>query len=305
MPQTYSPPATGVDSASRDPREAGEIVGGRHVLEPEQPDPGILDPPADIDRLLRPPALVDVAHQLDVGADRLADLDHALDLDRRRRLAGQRELRLHLAPALFLQGRGGLDDPVERQAAHQRARGIGRHPLARAAEQLPQRQVQRFGADDPTARCRAPTAPDDRCRRVRPSRRRRSSASACTASTSTGSSPTQQRAEFVDRMRARCGSARRRNRRRRSPRRPHRSRPAAVTIGRLPFGFSAAPASGSSAGNSTICVVVPVIFIASPSGSDCRGGSSRKTWQPSRYGKRGSACPNSRALRTRQKHCLE
>ena len=57
-----------------DPREPGIIVGRRHVLEPEQPDPGILDPAADIDRLLRPPALVDVAHQLDVGADRLADL---------------------------------------------------------------------------------------------------------------------------------------------------------------------------------------------------------------------------------------
>src|SRR5216683_1015672 len=37
-----------------------------------------------------------------------------------------------------------------------------------------------------------------------------------------------------------------------------------VTIGRLPFGFSAAPASGSSAGNSTISVRLPVIFMASP-----------------------------------------
>src|SRR5439155_20630366 len=37
-----------------------------------------------------------------------------------------------------------------------------------------------------------------------------------------------------------------------------------VTIGRLPFGFSAAPASGSSAGNSTRSVRVPVIFMASP-----------------------------------------
>src|SRR5512146_2220713 len=37
-----------------------------------------------------------------------------------------------------------------------------------------------------------------------------------------------------------------------------------VTIGRLPFGFSAAPASGSSAGSSTRWVRVPVIFMASP-----------------------------------------
>src|SRR5204863_7444067 len=35
-----------------------------------------------------------------------------------------------------------------------------------------------------------------------------------------------------------------------------------VTIGRLLLGFSAAPASGSSAGNSTRSVRVPVIFMA-------------------------------------------
>src|SRR3954453_7226715 len=35
-----------------------------------------------------------------------------------------------------------------------------------------------------------------------------------------------------------------------------------VTIGRFPFGFSAAPASGSSAGSSTSSVRVPVIFMA-------------------------------------------
>src|SRR5205823_1259113 len=39
-----------------------------------------------------------------------------------------------------------------------------------------------------------------------------------------------------------------------------------VTIGRLPFGFSAAPASGSSAGSSTRWVRVAVIFMASPQG---------------------------------------
>src|SRR5206468_12382537 len=76
-----------------DPRQPGELVGRRHVLEPEQADPGILDATADIDRLLWPPALVDVAHQLDVGTDRLADLDHALDLNGGRGLARQRELR--------------------------------------------------------------------------------------------------------------------------------------------------------------------------------------------------------------------
>ena len=81
MPQTYSPPATGVDSARVMRERPGIIVGRRHVLEPEEADPGIFDAPADIDRLLGTPALVDVAHQLDVGADRLTDLDHPLDLD--------------------------------------------------------------------------------------------------------------------------------------------------------------------------------------------------------------------------------
>src|SRR5215469_14305149 len=34
-----------------------------------------------------------------------------------------------------------------------------------------------------------------------------------------------------------------------------------VTIGRVPLGFSAAPASGSSAGSATICERIPDIFI--------------------------------------------
>src|SRR4051812_33700046 len=38
-----------------DPRKAGVIVVYGDILEPEQPNPGILDPLADVDRLLRPP----------------------------------------------------------------------------------------------------------------------------------------------------------------------------------------------------------------------------------------------------------
>ena len=149
MPQTYSPPATGVDNAAVTRAKPGIIVRGRHVFEPEEADPGIFDPAADIDRLLDPPALVDVAHQLDVGADRLAHPPHALDLLGGCGLAGQRQLRLHFAEALFFQAPGGGDDPVEREPAHQRAARIGRDPIARAAEQLPQRQVQRLAADVP------------------------------------------------------------------------------------------------------------------------------------------------------------
>jgi hypothetical protein len=72
----------------RHTRQAGVIVGRRHIFEPEQPHPGLLDAAADIDRLFRPPALVDVAHQVHIGADRLADQPRLLDLPGRRGRAG-------------------------------------------------------------------------------------------------------------------------------------------------------------------------------------------------------------------------
>src|SRR6516164_7333335 len=45
-----------------------------------------------------------------------------------------------------------------------------------------------------------------------------------------------------------------------------------VTIGRVPLGFSAAPASGSSAGRATICERMPDIFISRL--PRCRRGKS-------------------------------
>ena len=84
-----------------DPRQAGIVVRRRHVFEPEQANPGVLDAAADVDRLLDAPALVDVAHQLNVGSDRLAHPLHALDLLGGCSLARQRQLRLHFAEALF------------------------------------------------------------------------------------------------------------------------------------------------------------------------------------------------------------
>ena len=65
-----------------DPGETGVVVMRRDVLEPEQSDAGVLDPPADIGRLLRPPPLVDVTHQLDVRAERLSYRLGALHLFR-------------------------------------------------------------------------------------------------------------------------------------------------------------------------------------------------------------------------------
>src|SRR5262245_36481373 len=90
----------------------------------------------------------------------------------------------------------------------------------------------------------------------------------CTPSTSTGSSPT------ISAPNSSIACARVRVSAPPKYATPSPSAPASVatrsvTIGRLPSGFSAAPASGSSAGNSTIWVRVPVIFIASPRG---RGG---------------------------------
>jgi hypothetical protein len=106
-------------------------------------------PPADVDRLLDPPALVDIAHQLDVGPDRLAHPPHPLDLLGGSGVAGQRQLCLHLVEAALFQPRGGGHHPVERQTAHQGAAGISRDPLAGAAQQFPQRLVQRLAADVP------------------------------------------------------------------------------------------------------------------------------------------------------------
>ena len=132
-----------------DPRQAGVIVVRRHVLQPEQPDPGILDPLADVDRLFRPPALVDVAHQIHIGPDRLADQPRLLDLARRRGDARQTQLHLGLAVALFAQPLGGRQRLVELETAAEGAARIGRNMFAAAAEQFPEWQAQRLALDIP------------------------------------------------------------------------------------------------------------------------------------------------------------
>src|SRR6185312_11336537 len=70
------------------------VVGGGDILQPEQAD--ILDPAADVDGLFGTPALVDVAHQLDVRPDRFTDDADAADFLSDGRVAGQRHLGLHL-----------------------------------------------------------------------------------------------------------------------------------------------------------------------------------------------------------------
>jgi len=120
-----------------DPGETGVIVMRGDVLEPEQSDPGILDAAADVDRLFRAPALVDVAHQLDVRTERLAHRLGALDFLRRGGWGGERELHLGLAKTLLLELPGRLYDFAERQITAQRAARISRDTLARPAEEFP------------------------------------------------------------------------------------------------------------------------------------------------------------------------
>ena len=130
-----------------DAREPWKVIVRRHVLPPVEVD--VLEPPADVDRLMHAPALIDVAHQVDVRADRLAHQARALDLARRRGVARQRELHLHLPEALLHQRRRRLHHVLQRERAHQRAARIGRHALAQAAEQRGQRLVERLALDVP------------------------------------------------------------------------------------------------------------------------------------------------------------
>src|SRR4029077_8354912 len=114
------------------------------VLEPIEADTGVFHPLADVDRLLDPPALIDVAHQIRVGADRLADQASLLNLARRRGDAGQPELHLGLAMTFLAYPPRGGDRFFELEAAPQRAARIGRNAVATAAQELPQRQTERF-----------------------------------------------------------------------------------------------------------------------------------------------------------------
>ena len=66
-----------------------------------------------------------------------------------RRIAGQRHLGLHLLEALLDQRMRRLRRPVMRQVATERAGRVGRHPVAVATEQLPDRLLQRLALDVP------------------------------------------------------------------------------------------------------------------------------------------------------------
>jgi len=105
-------------------------VGGG-VLQPEEMVG--LDAAPHFDRLVHAPELVDVAHQVDVRADRLAHDPHALDRGGDGRLAPA--LHLHLPKAHVSKTRSRLGEVVDRVRAHQRPARIGGHAVAQAAEQ--------------------------------------------------------------------------------------------------------------------------------------------------------------------------
>jgi len=77
-PEVFAPGDRGREGLGH-PRETGVIVVRGDVLEPIEADAGVFDPPTDVDRLLDPPALVDVAHQFHVRADSLANEPGLLD----------------------------------------------------------------------------------------------------------------------------------------------------------------------------------------------------------------------------------
>ena len=95
------------------------------------------------------PALVDVAHQLDVRPDRIAHHAHAPHLLGGRRIAWQRHLRLHLDEALVTSRRAAVAACASVSPRRSEPGGIGLDPVARAAEQLPQRLLQRLALDVP------------------------------------------------------------------------------------------------------------------------------------------------------------
>jgi hypothetical protein len=122
-------------------------IVGRHVLQPIEVD--ILEPPAEVDGLVHGPALVDVAHEIDVRADRLADPARAFDLDRRCRLARESELHLHLPETLLHQRMGRLRHVLQRKRAHERAACVRGHTLAQATQERGERLVESLALDIP------------------------------------------------------------------------------------------------------------------------------------------------------------
>ena len=147
MPQTYSPPATGVLSAA--------VTRARPAKSSAAVTSSSQNRPTSSTRL--PMSIACSGRQrwlmshisLMSGPIASRTTRTRRDFLGRRRIAGQRHLGLHLAKTLLQQDPRGALRLVVGEPAPQRAGGIGRHPVAMAAEQLPERLVERLALDVP------------------------------------------------------------------------------------------------------------------------------------------------------------
>src|SRR5262249_2578409 len=122
-----------------------KIVMHHHVLEPEEVIR--LNASANLNGLVDSPELVDVAHQIDIRADALAQYAHALDLAGDRWLSTH--LRLHLLKAHLHQTRAGLGQIREWVRPHQGATGVGWGAVTVAPKQRVHRLPKRLALDVP------------------------------------------------------------------------------------------------------------------------------------------------------------
>ena len=118
-----------------------------HILEPIEVK--VFDPPADVDRLVHAPALIDVAHEVHIRPDRFADQLGPLHLAGGCRLARQRELHLHLSKAFRNKQRRRLYDMIQRVSPQERAARVSGNALAEPAEQGRQGLAERLALDIP------------------------------------------------------------------------------------------------------------------------------------------------------------
>src|SRR5262245_31114304 len=106
-----------------------------------------LHPTSDVNRLIDVPELVDVAHQVNVVANCVAQYADTLHLTCHGWLGTK--LCLHLLKAHAHQTRASLDQVLHGMRAHQGTTGIGWHPVAMATEQCRKWLIERLALDVP------------------------------------------------------------------------------------------------------------------------------------------------------------
>src|SRR5213594_3663942 len=218
-----------------------------------------LDPAPDLDRVIHAPELVDVAHQVDVGADGVAHDADALDRRRDRRLASA--LHLHLLEAHVPQPRARLGEIVDRMWAQQSAARVRRHAVAQTAEQGAHGLTLGLAADVPARRVdRRERKREDPTGAELPAARL---SLATMASVRVGSSPTMSPASTSTASLSAGVSAPPKNVRP-TPTSPWSVPSSRVTNSRVSVGTGKPTTSGLSAGVRSTRVVTWVIFMDAP-----------------------------------------